>query len=214
MGSLLLAGSFNHYPGSQTVVKSISVLFAVFVLLAFPLASQAQGLVECALGEFPREVALEICDSLAEISGFNVVVCPENGGDCAGTSENDCIVGSDYSDIIDAGKGQDIVIAIGGDDHIIGGQNGDLLLGGAGKDVIEGGWGEDRLCGGQDDDVLDGGRCDDQLTGGVTPVQGQPPENDNCLGGKGLDLFLLCEAQEQGPGEPEIDDRCDSLGLN
>jgi len=190
-------------------MKSILMLLGVIIISFIPQSSQAQGLIECAVLEVPRETGVQLCETLAMTQELNVVICPENGGDCLGTSQNDCIVGSDFMDIIDAGKGDDLVFGFEGNDLIIGGQDGDFLLGGNGEDVIEGGWGEDTICGGQNDDVIDGGRCDDRLTGGIS-IPGQPAENDTCLGGKGLDSFQFCASEEQGPDETEDAPRCNS----
>ena len=88
---------------------------------------------------------------------------PSNGftpppGFPTGTTGNDDLTGSDFSDEIDL---------LGGDDRYYGHSETDTILGGSGDDALFGDAGNDTLYGGHDDDWLDGGSGNDTMDGGL-----------------------------------------------
>ena len=74
-----------------------------------------------------------------------------------GDSTGEWIIGTDDSDIINAGGGNDVLYAGSGNDE---------LYGGDGDDYLNGGRGHDKLYGGRGDDSLDAGRGLNKLYGG------------------------------------------------
>ncbi|WP_161604708.1 FG-GAP-like repeat-containing protein [Roseiconus nitratireducens] len=122
-----------------------------------------------------------------------------------GLAGNDFVNGREGDDLLFGGTGRDILLGgeghdgLQGDDDadvLVGGEGQDSLNGGSDQDVLMGGDGDDQLRGGSGDDWLDGGRGNDQLTG-VDPDSLHPGrgERDSFLGGPGMDLFVLGDAQ-------------------
>lgn len=115
------------------------------------------------------------------------------GGNCAGTSGDDQILGSGLADRINAKDGSDVVDARNGADTLLGAGDVDFLHGENGKDVYFGGaggddisesgthTGADRMNGGPDGDNFEGGGSGDVIKGGRGP--------DNMFGDTGNDLI-------------------------
>ncbi|OYU39138.1 MAG: hypothetical protein CFE33_11995 [Pseudorhodobacter sp. PARRP1] len=110
----------------------------------------------------------------------------------AATDHDDRIVGSKFTDWIEANGGDDKVYGGKGHDHLDGGKGNDLLDGGAGNDWLTdssgrnslfGGAGHDTLRGGSDSDVLAGGKGNDLIFGNGG--------DDIASGGRGSDTFVF-----------------------
>ena len=97
----------------------------------------------------------------------------------SGTSGNDTLVGTIFSDTLNGGAGndtliggnsaydiRDVIYGGAGNDTIDGGYGNDELRGDAGNDNITGGFGADRLIGGTGNDVLSGAALADEIFGG------------------------------------------------
>jgi Ca2+-binding RTX toxin-like protein len=83
-----------------------------------------------------------------------------------GTPEDDTIVGTSDSDVINAGDGDDLICGRDGDDVINAEGGDDRVYGGAGNDILNGGPGENRLRGGPGNDIVNGGGDDEDCSGG------------------------------------------------
>ncbi|MEA2426631.1 MAG: hypothetical protein QOF37_259 [Thermoleophilaceae bacterium] len=122
-----------------------------------------------------------------------------------GTSGNDRLTGSRFSDPIYAGTGNDVLFGLAGDDclfgdrgddRLFGGPGNDRLTGSAGRDVLHGGSGRDRMFGGASSDRLYGDAGNDTMDGG--------PGVDRFYGGPGNDKIMAAdhtnETVDCGPG--------------
>lgn len=123
------------------------------------------------------------------------------GADIDGTSGDDTLQGTIFSEDIYAYGGDDTVTADlgddyiygaagadtlyggGDDDEIIGGADGDSLYGEEGNDILEGDDGNDLLYGGSGNDVLKGENGADTLDDGVG--------GDTVYGGAGDDIYVF-----------------------
>jgi RTX calcium-binding nonapeptide repeat (4 copies) len=123
----------------------------------------------------------------------NLVIC--QGGICNGTDGNDCIIGTEGSDIINAGKGNDRICGFGGADWVKASYGNDVVCGGGDADVIEGGWGADDMNGGPGNDTLDAGQCNDHL---FADLIGDTGNGDACNGGLGYDQWNGCDSGSLG----------------
>jgi Ca2+-binding RTX toxin-like protein len=77
------------------------------------------------------------------------ITCPQVGGTCTGTANNDQITGSLLDDQIQALGGRDEVNARSGDDEVDGGRGSDDIFGRLGGDLLIGGGGPDDINGGR-----------------------------------------------------------------
>jgi Ca2+-binding RTX toxin-like protein len=122
-----------------------------------------------------------------------------------GTSGNDRLTGSRFSDPIYAGTGNDVLFGLAGDDclfgdrgddRLFGGPGNDRLTGNAGRDVLHGGSGRDRMFGGASSDRLYGDAGNDTMDGG--------PGVDRLYGGSGNDKIMAADHRNEkvdcGPG--------------
>ena len=120
-----------------------------------------------------------------------------------GTDGADYLIGSDDSEVIEAGAGDDTVYAGGGNDIVNGGTGNDYLYGDVGNDIVNGGMDNDYLDGGEGNDTLDGEAGDDYLDGGTgndTLIGGIG--NDYLSGGDGSDTYLFA----RGDGQDSIEE--------
>ena len=155
---------------------------------------------------FVRVVRTEVVP-LATCAGQTVTVDTSNGE--RPTDGSDVILGTGWSDWIDAGAGDDIICALLGDDLILGGDGNDevygaagndLLIGDAGNDLLVGGLGDDRIGGGDGNDRIRGGHGDDELFGdaGRDTIRGGygndrlegGADNDRMWGNVGRDVMF------------------------
>jgi Ca2+-binding RTX toxin-like protein len=102
-----------------------------------------------------------------------------------GTSGDDFLDGSKYSETLNGYDGNDFLFGDGGNDTFLGGNGNDYLFGDSGNDSMDGGTGDDYLSGSGGNDTLRGG------TG-----------NDSLYGGNGDDTYLFA----QGDGMDTIND--------
>ncbi|HEY5957566.1 MAG TPA: hypothetical protein VIV60_13465 [Polyangiaceae bacterium] len=107
----------------------------------------------------------------------------------SGGSGNDRIFGGTGQDNLGGNDGNDLIAGGEGDDQCFGGAGDDSILGGGGQDRLFGEAGNDRLTGNDGDDRLEGGDGDDFLDGSGL--------HDICVGGPGVDTFLVCQSQTQ-----------------
>lgn len=122
----------------------------------------------------------------------------EGGNDTiAGGPGNDELLGGPGDDVMTGGPGRDVVIGHQGDDMVYGNQGRDLVFGGLGNDHVSGGNGKDFVTGGWGDDFLSGGNGKDFLNGAPPVFEDFDPEpeaTDTCVGGRGVDEVINCEA--------------------
>ena len=83
-----------------------------------------------------------------------------------GTEGADAIIGSWFSDFIDARGGDDTLLGGDGNDQILAGLGNDSVYGGAGGDVLSGMGGDDQIWGGSGNDDIAGQDGNDLLYGG------------------------------------------------
>lgn len=102
-----------------------------------------------------------LCNGLAVTIDMNT-----NGGNGAGTLNDDVILGTPGDDYITASSGNDTVCAGDGIDEVIGGAGNDTILLGAGDDTANGSAGNDFIDGGAGSDDITGGAGADTLNGG------------------------------------------------
>lgn len=114
------------------------------------------------------------------VDGTAALVAFENA---TGTAQDDTILGSGKSNVLQGADGADTVSGLGGADTLEGGTGGDELAGGGAADVLFGGNQGDTLLGDGGDDTLDGGSGADTLTGGAG--------TDSLTGGTGADVFVF-----------------------
>ncbi|MDP5305755.1 calcium-binding protein [Paracoccus spongiarum] len=107
-----------------------------------------------------------------------------------GTSGNDTLTGTNFSDLLWGNGGNDLLRGLGGSDDLEGDGGNDRLFGGGGNDELEGDDGRDLLRGGAGNDELDGDDGDDRLFGqaGRDTLDGGDG-NDLLVGGGGADEF-------------------------
>ncbi|HET8960712.1 hypothetical protein [Nocardioides sp.] len=120
-----------------------------------------------------------------------------SAGTIEGTAGDDHLVGTPFSDLIDAHGGDDDLFARGGSDE---------AFGGGGDDVIRLGRGRfDSADGGRGHDIIIGGRGRDSINDGVTTEvePGQGP--DEFYGGLGADRFAAATGADKVFGGPGID---------
>jgi Ca2+-binding RTX toxin-like protein len=84
-----------------------------------------------------------------------------------GTTGNDVLNGTGFSDEFSAGAGNDFLRGFGGNDTMFAGSGNDNVFGDSGDDVIDGGAGSDMLWGGSGADVIAGGSGNDHMWGGT-----------------------------------------------
>lgn len=65
-----------------------------------------------------------------------------------GTNSDDLIIGTQFSDVIDAKAGDDEIYGLDSDDNLIGGSGSDCIDAGSGDDILVGGQGNDAMVGG------------------------------------------------------------------
>ncbi|MEO5378480.1 MAG: VCBS domain-containing protein, partial [Magnetococcus sp. DMHC-6] len=100
-----------------------------------------------------------------------------------GTINDDTLVGSNNSDIINALYGNDLIFGKGGEDIIKGKMGNDTIFGQLGNDAfINGGYGNDMIFGGSGDDLIYGSKGSDTIFGGSG--------NDRISGGSGFDTII------------------------
>jgi Ca2+-binding RTX toxin-like protein len=78
-------------------------------------------------------------------NGTFVVAITEGNGFITGTTSNNTLNGSAFTDYIYGSSGNDLLRGYGGDDYLDGGNNNDTLIGGTGKDYLYGGSGSDTF---------------------------------------------------------------------
>jgi Ca2+-binding RTX toxin-like protein len=158
-------------------------------------------------------------------AGTHVILGTSNNDHLTGTAGPDCILGLGGQDVISGLGGNDFISAGDGDDRVSGGDGDDVIFGGSGQDTLngnagsdwlEGGDGDDWCFGGDGNDSLSGGAGNDQLFGdngndslvgglGDDRLEGGAGDDvldgsgahDTCIGGLGLDTFLICQNQTQ-----------------
>jgi hypothetical protein len=111
--------------------------------------------------------ALQDCDGLS--SGDTSDDVTRVGNIFLGTSDDDTIVGTSESDVINAGDGDDLICGRDGDDIINAEGGDDRVFGGDGNDILNGGPGENFLRGGDGSDIVNGGGSDADCSGGSDP---------------------------------------------
>ncbi len=82
-----------------------------------------------------------------------------------GDTQDNTILGTQYSDNINGADGDDVLQGLNGDDTLNGGTGRDSLDGGDGNDRLEGGVSNDTLLGGRGGDILVGGSGNDIING-------------------------------------------------
>ena len=98
-----------------------------------------------------------------------------------GTSGNDIIHGTNFSDDIQSKGGRDLIHGDAGNDLIYGGDAADTIFGDTGDDTINGDFGDDLVYGGDGNDYANGGIGNDTLHGGKG--------DDRLIGGDGNDVL-------------------------
>ncbi len=132
----------------------------------------------------------DLNDVIEGYSG-NDTIYAKGGNDAAyGGNENDFIDGGTGNDLLEGQNGNDKLYGGAGDDKLWGGSENDFLWGGSGNDSLDGGSGNDSLWGESGKDQLFGGDGDDILNG----YGFDNNEQDTLTGGKGLDRFILGDA--------------------
>ncbi|MCK9372540.1 MAG: hypothetical protein M0P91_05035, partial [Sulfuricurvum sp.] len=114
------------------------------------------------------------------------------------TPNNDILILTDQSNIIDALAGNDYVEGRGGNDTLIGNEGNDILWGVAGNDMLYGNNGNDILYGDIGSDTLSGGAGSDELYGGSgndvlignDGFGGSDTQYDQMYGGEGFDTYI------------------------
>jgi hypothetical protein len=92
-------------------------------------------------------------------------VCQGEVATVVGSTGNDKLVGTRFSDVVAGLDGNDSVKGDRGNDIVCGGEGRDRVNGGQGADTLEGEAGADRLNGSEGPDVLDGGPGQDRCNG-------------------------------------------------
>ncbi|MGB9364900.1 MAG: VCBS domain-containing protein [Xanthobacteraceae bacterium] len=111
-----------------------------------------------------------------------------------GTNNNDTLIGTNSSDIINGGNGNDTIYGGGGADNLSGDNGNDVVDGGAGNDTVSGGNGNDILDGGSGSDLLFGNNGDDTA---VYVAVDNLTAHDVYEGGNGTDTLVLKLIQSQ-----------------
>ena len=114
------------------------------------------------------DVTVTMSGAIVNVQGFLW-----NIEEVSGTSGNDVLLGSDFTDnYFYGGEGDDVIYGLGGNDQLGGGQSNDKVYGGPGNDSVGGGPGADLVVGGDGDDYVSGAErgadvvFDDELWGG------------------------------------------------
>lgn len=122
------------------------------------------------------------------------VTCPETGGDCDGTRNNDVIEGSELNDLIESRSGTDQVFGNAGDDTIRTARGSDFAEGGEGNDTIAGDVGDDNL-----NDIDNTAPDADDIRGqdGNDTIRANDGDvNDDVTCGSGSDLAVVDDRSE------------------
>jgi Ca2+-binding RTX toxin-like protein len=144
------------------------MFFGLIALILFSVvAAFAAGMIVTPTNADNIIVTLHAEDLKPSVCTMTLTNIVRGAGTITGTSNNELILGSSGSDIIDAGGGDDCILGAAGDDNINGGDGDDHILGGDGDDSITGGDGNDHIIGGNG--------------------------NDTCTGELGTDSFETCE---------------------
>jgi RTX calcium-binding nonapeptide repeat (4 copies)/HYR domain len=218
------ASATDNCPGVHAIVCSPTSgsSFALGTRLDTCTASDAVGNV----GTCNFNVTVALADNpVCCPAGTTVILGTSNNDTLNGGSGRDCILGRGGQDTINGNGGDDLISGGDGDDIISGGLGNDMIFAGsgqdrvsgnAGNDLMSGGDGDDVCFGGDNDDIILGGQGQDQLSGenGNDTLVGETGDDrldggsgddsldgdglhDVCIGGPGVDTFMVCESQTQ-----------------
>lgn len=126
-----------------------------------------------------------------------------------GTAEDDNLLGTNCSEVVDAREGDDNIDAKGGNDTIYGGTGDDHIVAGAGNDTVYAGEGDDVVFAGLGNDIVYGGVGNDRIFGeaGDDILHGNEG-NDLIAGGDGNDIVLAGAGNDiatGGDGDDTVD---------
>jgi Ca2+-binding RTX toxin-like protein len=114
-----------------------------------------------------------------------------NGFNSTGSSANETIYGSAFSDTLSGGDGNDYIYGGGGNDTLSGQVGNDYVYGEAGDDVITGGDGNDYLDGDAGNDSVSGGAGNDSVYGDLgDDILTGGAGNDTLSGAAGNDSYV------------------------